>query len=215
MVIEKLCDVVKLPITDIRDKNIEGATFCSTPKGYDGYNIHIISWDMDEKIEVGDWFVDKRDHRNVFLCKGVHEDEYNNKTIFSDTYLFQKNLCSKVIASTQLNINVPRIPDSFKKEFCEKNGEIEQVMVRYESHCKRDGAINKVCRTCGKFSFVPVLNFDAAIDKDGKPYFKQLITLKPTQSQWTKDEVEKKIWAFAREHGIHFRKTKKWIDKSF
>ena len=210
MVIEKICGVAKLPITDvIGNKDIEGATFCGS-QDYKGYLLYIISRDMDEKIEEGDWFMDKLNCNKPYQCKAVYEDRY-----ITDTHIFQKNWCNKIIASNQLNLDVPRIPDSFKMEFCEKNGEIDEVMVKYESHCDRDGAIDKVCRTCKQFSFVPLLNFEGAYDKNGYRFIKQLITLKSTQSQWTRDEVEKKIWMFAREHGIHFQKTKKWIDKSF
>ena len=211
MVIEKICDVVKLPITDIRNDDAEGSTFCELANGYEGFHLYIISRDMDEKIEVDNWFMSKLSCKKPYQCKAVLEDGRYD----TDIFIFQKDWCSKIIASNDRRLNLPNLPKTFIKEFCEKNGEIESVIVKYESYCARDGRINKVCRSCGKFSFTPALDFEGAIDKYGKRHIEQTIIIKPTQTVWERSEVERLIASFAYQHGIGWDKAIKWINKSF
>jgi hypothetical protein len=84
----------------------------------------------DEEIKVGDYYLSETFGKfNFFGQKPsiLTEDD-------TELYIKYKELCYKIIATTDTTLNLPLIPQSFIEKYVEVNGKIEEVMVNLENY---------------------------------------------------------------------------------
>lgn len=93
------------------------------------------------KIEVGDWVVydvsgyNDPEYDSHFLGRVLNTDEVGEPNAHyrvekrGDTLSWHVEYCKKVIAATDVELELPSIPDSFIREYANTNGEITNVDV--------------------------------------------------------------------------------------
>lgn len=193
----KKCKIIFYPTNDrtniIRVTYSTGSNLIySINKTYNQGNQHIYIVSNDEQIKVGDWvIVNGNQPRRVI---GINEesrlifDGLSNLTILSIG-------CSKVIATTNSNLGLPRLSNSFIKKYCELNG-IAEVMVEYEELV--DETQNDW------FGNAPIIQkLKVAPDNT--------ITIKKVKDNWNKKEVKELIQKYCSGNGINW----KWMPKTF
>ena len=86
-------------------------------QGKSSHHLYITS---DDKIEVGDWYIDTQTN-TVYRC-----DSHKESLSTDDFDEFKK-----IIATTDSELKLPQIPQSFIEEYCRKGG-IDELDVEYE-----------------------------------------------------------------------------------
>lgn len=88
---------------------------------YTWQHLHVLS---DDPLKIGDKIYECLDNGNPLSIDTCTEDHLIRIAHGIDTQ------CYKIIASTDKSLDLPTMPDSFLKEYCERGG-MDEVMVGY------------------------------------------------------------------------------------
>ena len=169
---KKRCKVVMLPTTEKSRLFKGGGSLNYLPHSVDNgdgwrspQHLYIIS---DDKIEEGDWVIETSNS--------------NALEQFADYSLNQKSMgCKKIIATTDSELKLPQIPQSFIEEYCRKGG-IDEVDVEYEMLC---GVVVGMC-SCSKLDIdCQCLRLHLKVNSSNE------ITIHPIKDTYTREEVYK------------------------
>lgn len=141
------------------------------------HSLHHLYFVSDEEIQVGDWIYD------TVLMNRVE------KAVYDNTYLTRD--WKKVVATTDKSLQLPSIPESFLKEYVEKNGSINEVEIEYtclkhywKDRSNIDNIIVYNLEDVGRYNCI----FDFYPSKPILNNNNEVITSQPKET-WTRDEV--------------------------
>lgn len=176
----KKCKVVILP-TEKKSGTIKIENLLFTDKGLNFekqiyQHFYIIS--LEEEIKEGDWYIRMDNSYQGRINPKLLQKSFE-KAKDSDIY-FER----KVIASTDLSLNLPQPSQSFIEEYITNKGNlITDVMVEYEESCcdikVNGGLYSPDC--CHKHILCLKINSD------------NIITIKRVKDSWSREEVSKAI----------------------
>ena len=102
------------------------------PEAINNQHLYLVS---DEEIKEGDWYYTSLEHDRPWICKCKSIDK--SKEYWLDGHLKYVGGAQgkwgsyKIIATTDKSLGLPLIPESFVKEWTEKQGKIEYVHLSY------------------------------------------------------------------------------------
>lgn len=147
-------------------------------------NIKFLYFTNDEDIKNGDYFINDD---GVWQC--------NNNII--PTGLNPK----KIVATNNKSlINLPFIPDSFVKEYCNNNGNIDEVEIEYIE----DFVIGYANDRMRKFYGKPIINIDS----------NNCVIIRSIKNNWNREELETMIEnyrLFAWKNSLTIKDKENWI----
>lgn len=177
------CKIFMLPTTDKigsihkapETGNLYFGTCSST---YKHYHLYITSCDDIMKSDV---------------CIDIQERILFNA--ISDFRYLSTGTYRKIIATTNNSLNLPRPSNDFVRKYCESNGKISDILVKYVTdfsciHFNKVGACRPDCfESCEVFRKTISVPFTA---KDNT------ITILPEKTSWTKNEVIKIVHRYRK-----------------
>jgi hypothetical protein len=174
------CQVVMLPTKKSRLSNRNGElSFADVGGSYTGnHNPQHLYFTSDEEIKEGDWWIS--------IANGIPPNgPHNRKSMWVSN--------KKIVASTNLSLGLPAIPESFLKQYAAANGKIDKVKLSLECVvCFSDnGECKRAKECCEKLKLkltitneVVVVDENILIDIKGEVMYCQ-----DCKNTLTKDEV--------------------------
>jgi len=125
--------ITKYPDNLMNGQLLSGIKKCEGNVKEINQHLYIIS---DDEIKEGDWFITL--NNNVFKCCRITKDNiyfYQNEDGYE--YINQKERCKKIIATTDISLELPQLSQQFIERYieCYNKGEIiTDVLVEYEDY---------------------------------------------------------------------------------
>lgn len=123
------------------------------------FHLHIVS---DEEIQVGDYYT-------IYDSKSVHKAGGMNQTWY-------KEMCKKIIASTDSSLNLPKLSNDFIKKYCEVGG-IDEIMIEYETGYTQQ-----------QYSEIDLQFERPKVNSNNE------ISISRIKEFWTRDEIKQLLW---------------------
>jgi len=167
-------------------------------------SLNIIS---NEKLKSGDWFVWKNEIHQYHSDAGYGIKTWTcfNKKDNSSIIVNHSNVVGKIIASTDVSLNLPEPSKSFVNKYIDefnKGNIITDVMVEYNS--SDDNMDSYVAMFGGK-----PIGDTLKTNSDG------IITIRKIKDNWNRDEVAELIKEFSFKFSVATsNETHNWIDEN-